>query len=109
MHKKIRLILLIRLLKAVDGIELDVQLTQDNQLAVFHDFDTFSLNGRNDLIKDISYTHLQSLSAKFKIPKLGETLECVPPNKEIHIEIKSNQINNNIIVDKVLESITKKY
>lgn len=92
----------------VDGIELDVQLTQDNQLAVFHDFDTFSLNGCNDLIKDISYTYLQSLSTKFKIPKLGDTLACVPPNKEMHIEIKSNQINNNIIVDKVLESITKK-
>ena len=67
----------------VDGIELDVQLTQDNQLAVFHDFDTFSLNGRNDLIKDISYTHLQSLSAKFKIPKLGFIAGCKVINGKI--------------------------
>jgi len=92
----------------VDGIELDVQLTLDNQLAVFHDFDTISLNGRNNLIKDIQYTDLQSLSTKFNIPKLDDVLQCMPRNKEIHIEIKSNQINNNIIVDKVLKSISKK-
>ena len=92
----------------VDGIELDVQLTKDNQLAVFHDFNTFSLNGRNDLITDISYNDLQILSTKFNIPTLGDTLDQLPSNKEIHIEIKSNKINNNIVVDKVLQSISKR-
>lgn len=92
----------------VDGIELDVQLTKDNKLAVFHDFHTFSLNGRKDLIKDISYDSLQRLSTKFKIPTLNNVLEFLPPNKEIHVEIKSNKINNSIIVDKVLKCISKK-
>lgn len=92
----------------VDGIELDVQLTKDNKLAVFHDFHTFSLNRRNKLVKDISFKKLQSLSTKFKIPTLRDALKCLPPNKEMHIEIKSNQINNTIIVDKVLQSISER-
>ena len=77
------------------GIETDLQLTKDNKLAVFHDFHTFSLNGRKDLIKDISYNSLQRLSTKFKIPTLNNVLEFLPPNKEIHVEIKSNKIKLN--------------
>ena len=92
----------------VDGIELDVQLTKDNKLAVFHDFHTFALNGHNQLIKDILYKDLQKISKRITIPTLDEVLKYLPANKELHIEIKSNQINNNIIVDKVLKSVSKK-
>ena len=89
----------------LDGIELDVQLSKDHQLVVFHDFDTFLFNNKHDLIKNISFNELQKQTPGIQISRLADILPIVPLHKELHIEIKSNDINNTVIVKKVLTLI----
>jgi len=90
----------------VDGIELDVQLTQDNELVVFHDFDTQKLNGKNYLIKDCTIEFLRKLTSDFKIAILQDVLNIIPKNKQLHIEVKSNTINNKLVALKIIELLT---
>jgi len=89
----------------VDGIELDVQLTKDNNLVVMHDLDTHTLNGRYDLICNYTFQEIQKMNSK--ISNLENVLKRIPPNIELHIEIKSNQLNNQIIVTKIYDLIIK--
>lgn len=91
----------------VDGIELDVQLSQDGQLVVFHDLHTYSLNGRYDLIQKFSFHDLQQLNTKIKFSTLEDVLKIFPNDKELHIEIKSDTLNNEFIINKVLALILK--
>ena len=51
----------------VDGIELDIQLTRDKKIAVFHDFNTHSLDKKNTALKDIDLVELQDISSGFSI------------------------------------------
>lgn len=41
------------------AIELDVQLTKDNVLVVFHDYDLKRMTNKNGLIQDLTYKELQ--------------------------------------------------
>ena len=95
----------IALQKKVNGIELDVQLTKDNQLVVFHDLHTYSLNQKDSLIKEMFFIDLQKI--KPTIPTLEDVLKIVPPNKELHIEIKSNQISNAILINKTYKLVSQ--
>ena len=89
----------------VNGIELDVQLSKDNQLVVFHDLHTYQLNGKHQLICNYTLNELQMMKAD--IPTLEEVLNIVPLNMELHIEIKSEKLNNKIIVNKVYQLINQ--
>jgi len=89
----------------VDGIELDVQLTKDNELVVKHDLHTHTLNGRYDLICNYTFQEIQKMNSK--IPNLENVLKIIPPNIELHIEIKSNQLDNKMIIDKIYALIIK--
>ena len=91
----------------VDGIEFDVQLTLDKKIAVFHDFDTRSLNCKKTPIKNLNLASLQNMTNSFAIPTLEEVFKIIPKDKEIHIEIKSQQINNNYIIDLISDLISK--
>ena len=91
----------------VDGIELDVQLSQDNQLVIFHDLHTYSLNNKHDLIKNKSFFELQKLAIQVPIFTLEDILKFFPPHKELHIEIKSNEIFNHIIINKIYHLVAK--
>jgi len=89
----------------VDGIELDVQLSKDCKLVVLHDLHTYKLNGKYDLIRNYSLNKLKKLN--YQIPILEDILKITPPHKELHIEIKSNQINNDIIITKIYNLLSK--
>ena len=56
----------------VNGIELDVQLSKDNQLVIFHDLHTYQLNGKHELIRHYTLNELRLL--KPTIPTLSEIL-----------------------------------
>lgn len=84
-----------------DYIELDVQLTKDEQLVVFHD-ETIdrTTNGKGKLC-DITYAELQKYSAgswfgtnkEFagaKVPLLSEVLDLVGDEIMLNIEIKNH-------------------
>jgi len=89
----------------VDGIELDVQLTKDNQLTVFHDLHTYQLNGKHELICNYTLNELRLL--KPDIATLEQVLNIAPINMELHIEIKSEKINNTIIINKTYNLINQ--
>lgn len=75
-------------------IELDVQLTKDKILVVFHDDNLQRMTNCNMLIKDITYSELQNLTllkTKEKIPKFSEVLNIVKNKVLLDIEIKNTK------------------
>jgi len=95
----------IALANNVDGIELDVQLTKDKQLVVMHDLHTYKINGKYDLIDNYTLQELQTMNSQ--ITNLEHVLKIVPPDIELHVEIKSNKLNNKIIIAKIYNLIIK--
>ncbi len=82
-----------------DSVEIDVHLTRDNSVIVFHDYDTRRFGGVRKRIRDSNYSDLLKLDvgnfkdSKFKgeqIPLLQEILSTVPAGKKLLVEIKSN-------------------
>lgn len=78
-------------------IELDVQLTKDNILVVFHDYSLFRMTGKKAYLQDLNYKELQELNllnTNEKIPTLKEVLDLIQDKVLIDIEVKnSNSIN----------------
>lgn len=81
-----------------DGVEIDVQLTKDRQVVVFHDDNTQRYQGDSRSLSECTYAELLKLDVgKFKgenykgekIPLLSEVIDTVPENKQLVIEIKS--------------------
>lgn len=73
------------------GIELDVHLTKDKQLVVFHDDSLTRMCGITDDITSKTYDELLKLSllnTKEKIPLLSQVLELVQGKVPLLIEIK---------------------
>ena len=81
-------------------IELDVHLSKDNQIVVFHDFSLNRLFKENKLIKDLSLKELK----KYNIPTINEVLELVNGKVPIIIEIK---IENKILYNKLIKLLDK--
>ena len=76
----------------IDGIELDIRLSADDCVVVFHDKSTGDLTNNNLNIADSTLEELQKLSVfcqdskndvNFNIPILEEVLDQVPANKKI--------------------------
>lgn len=59
------------------GIEIDLQLTRDGQVVVFHDYDLPRLTGRDGMVRDLDATDLA------RIPLTGGDGECIPTLPEI--------------------------
>lgn len=81
-----------------DGIEVDVHLTRDGQVIVFHDEHTRRFGGSRKPISQCDYSELLKLDvgrfmgeqfAGERIPLLAEVINTVPENKFLVIEIKS--------------------
>ena len=91
-------------------IELDVQLTKDNQVIVFHDKNLFRMTKKNLLIKKLTLKELQEiplLDTKEKIPTLQEVLKLVNNKVLLDIELKNIQKYKKL-ANKTLD-ILKKY
>lgn len=69
------------------SIELDVQLTKDNILVVFHDSNLKRMTGIDKLITDTNYNELKKL-------KLLNTKECIPTLEEV-----LKLVNNKVLLD----------
>lgn len=81
--------------RAVDagfGIELDVQLTTDDKLVVFHDDTLKRVCGDGRKLRELSYAELQELrlfGTEERIPLFSEVLELVGGGTPLVVEIKS--------------------
>lgn len=72
-------------------IELDVMLTSDNKLVVFHDFNLSRMTGEDLFLEYVTYEEINKinlLDTKEKIPTLKEVLELVNGKVFLDIEIK---------------------
>ena len=80
-----------------DGLELDVQLSKDQHLAIFHDAGLRRTTGREGLVAETSWKALQQFDAGSwfgpgfgdeKIPDLEQVLQFGPPDWRLNIELK---------------------
>ncbi|GCE17277.1 glycerophosphodiester phosphodiesterase [Dictyobacter kobayashii] len=89
----------------VDMVELDVQLSRDGQVVVFHDATVERLtNGEGNLL-DLDFSYLRSLNAaahfpggwpqEQQIPTLGEVLSLARNRMKVCIEIKFSERDGN--------------
>lgn len=86
--------------KGSTAVEIDIQLTKDNEIVVIHDADTKRVSGKKLLIRKSALKELKTLDVgaykdeqweNEKIPTLSEVLETVPENGILIIEIKSSK------------------
>ncbi|WP_376797108.1 glycerophosphodiester phosphodiesterase [Thermogemmatispora sp.] len=85
----------------VDAIELDVQMSRDGQLIVFHDATVERLTEGRGNILDLDFAYLRALNvaARYpggwpepeRIPTLREVLELIKGRRRIWIEIKPSR------------------
>ena len=72
------------------GIETDIHATKDNQFVCFHDFTLQRTFKKNLSIKNLNYSKIKEISAKFNkpIPLLKDLLKSSKNKYSLHIEIK---------------------
>lgn len=84
------------------GIELDVQLSKNMKVVVFHDADLSRLHGVDCHINSI---HHEMLRSNYNIPTLSDVLELVNGDVPLIIEIKTYDSNTTILCQKTYELI----
>lgn len=104
---------------AIDGLELDVQLTKDGVAVICHDEDIKRTSNGEGLIKDKKLSELKVYSFhssysefasrdEVKIPTLDEFLDWVKDTDlEVNLELKTNIFSYEGLVEQVLELVDK--
>lgn len=81
-----------------DGIELDVRLTRDGQLVVYHDRSLRRITGRRRLVTNATLDEMRSLDVGewfgpefrgLQAPTLDEVFELLPSHFPINVEMKA--------------------
>ena len=88
-------------------IEIDIHLTKDNNLVVFHDHNLKRMTEKPLIIENLTIDELKKiklLDTKEKIPTLEDILKLVDQKVLIIIEIKANN-NEQLIVKTLLEKL----
>lgn len=74
------------------AIELDLHITKDNKVIVFHDDTLERMTGVNKKVKDCTYDELKELrlfDTEQRIPLFSETLELVHGKVPLMVELKN--------------------
>mgnify|MGYP001089857595 FL=1 len=99
--------------RAVDkgyGIELDVHLTADNQLVVFHDDTLTRMCGMNKKISSFLYSDLMQLrllGTEEGIPLFKDVLELIEGKVPLIIELKVDGSNQNLLCPLVWQLLSR--
>ncbi len=99
--------------RAVDkgyGIELDVHLTADNQLVVFHDDTLTRMCGVNKKISSFLYSDLMQLrllGTEEGIPLFKDVLELIDGKVPLIIELKVDGSNQNLLCPLVWQLLSR--
>ena len=93
------------------GIETDLQVTKDNQLICFHDFNLRRKFNLNKNVKDINYYSLKKISKKRKatVPLLKDLLKISKNKYPLLLEIKPLLTKISLLNLIKLSKKTKKY
>ncbi|MBQ5791548.1 MAG: glycerophosphodiester phosphodiesterase, partial [Clostridia bacterium] len=79
------------------GIELDVQLSADGVVMVFHDYTLIRMTGKEEKLKNLTAEELQALSlagTEQTIPTFREVLELVDGKVPLLVELKGEDLNS---------------
>ena len=97
-----------------DWIELDVQLTKDEEVVVFHDTDMIRMGGINKTIRNMTYKEISKVDIggvyndemiEERVPLLSEVLEyALENNIRLNIELKPVP-GNTLLEEKVVDLI----
>ena len=99
--------------RAIDhgfGMEMDVQLTADGQLVVFHDAPTLRMTGVEGRIRDLTLAEIRELrllGTDELIPTFGEFLALVHGQVPLCIEIKCDGNNGAALSERVFEELDR--
>jgi len=94
-----------------DGVEIDVQLSADGTVMVFHDPDLIRLAGRPERIAELAAADLKAIAISdpvdinrrpYTIPTLREVLELCQGRARVDVELKTDHPG---LVDAVLADI----
>lgn len=94
------------------GIELDLQLTADDRLVVFHDVDLLRMCGAEKNLVDCTYDELQEYklaNTEERIPLFEEVLEAVDGRVPLVVEIKADGDCDTIAVTKKMIEVIEGY
>ena len=90
------------------AIEMDVQMTKDGVLVVFHDDDMFRMTGLKGDIREKTYDEIKDLrllETDERIPTFQQFLECINGKTQLVIEIKHHK-NIGSVEEKVLDFLS---
>ncbi len=92
-----------------DMIELDVQMTADGELVVFHDSDLKRITGVDGAVSEWTLADIKTLDAGNgeRIPTLDEVIELISPTElGIYLELKDIG-ESDTFVQKVVETVNR--
>lgn len=74
------------------NIEIDVRLTRDKELVVFHDDTLARLCNLDKRVDELDYSDIQNLRLPHgeRIPKFSEVVDCIGSRSGLLVELKSN-------------------
>lgn len=81
------------------GMELDVQLSRDGQVVVFHDDDLKRVCGREERVDELTWPELHTLSlcgTTERIPLFSQVLDLVDGRTPLIVELKSGRRNREL-------------
>lgn len=109
-------------LPGITGIELDIQLTRDGQIVVFHDEMVDRVTNESGNVKDFTLEELKKLrfwnsgrkeyAQDVSIPTMEEVLQLVKPFSEkngikINIELKNSKVSYENMEEKILKLVNE--
>ena len=83
----------------LDGIELDVFLTKDEKLVVFHDLDTERLTGVSKTITEMTWPEIQQLEIKQSLNVGDKVIDYGKPEKIVLLEDVLEETRGKLLVD----------
>lgn len=90
-----------------DKVELDVRLSKDNRLVVFHDEEVSRVTDGEGFVHELTLAELKELKdTNQKIPTLQEVIDCCKGKIDLQIELKANDTTkyvNDILLKNDLE------
>ena len=102
--------------RGADGIELDVRMTRDRQLVVFHDRALKRTGGGRGLVSNATLDEVRALDVggwfapEFRgeqAPTLDEVFDLLPPDYLINVEMKAVIDNMRLIAHRVAEAVRR--
>ncbi len=100
----------------MDMVEVDLQLTKDQRLVVFHDYDLVRIAGIDRRISEMSLAELKEVDigsffakeyANQRVLTLSELIELVRGRLALNIEIKINLVDRETILTELLRVLEK--